>query len=59
MRSHGVPNWPDPTIGSQGGPYFDLSGHGFSRQQAHSQQLERKSNECGYEMPDVGGVPVG
>jgi hypothetical protein len=59
MRAHGVPNWPDPTIGAQGGPYFDLSGHGFSRQQARSPQLERKSNECGYEMPDVGGIPVG
>ena len=59
MRAHGVPNWPDPTIGAQGGPYFDLSGHGFSRQQARSPQLNRKSSECGYEMPDVGGIPVG
>ena len=59
MRAHGVPNWPDPTIGAQGVPYFDLSGHGFSRQQARSPQLNRKSSECGYEMPDVGGIPVG
>jgi hypothetical protein len=59
MRAHGVPNWPDPTIGTQGRPYFDLSGHGFSRQQARSPQLTRKSSECGYEMPGVGGIPVG
>ena len=59
MRAHGVPNWPDPTIGTQGRPAFDLSAHGFSEQQAHSQWLNRKSNECGYEMPDTGGVPIG
>ena len=59
MRAHGVPNWPDPTMGTQGRPVFDLSAHGFSVQQAHSQWLNRKSNECGYEMPDTGGVPIG
>ena len=59
MRAHGVANWPDPSIGSQGRPAFDLSAHGFSEQQAHSPWLTRKSNECGYEMPDVGGIPVG
>ena len=25
MRSHGVPNWPDPTIDSQGRPVFAIS----------------------------------
>ena len=59
MRAHGVANWPDPSIGSQGRPAFDLSAHGFSEQQAHSPWLTRKSNECGYEMPDTGGVPIG
>jgi hypothetical protein len=24
MRSHGVPNWPDPTIDSQGEPLFNI-----------------------------------
>jgi hypothetical protein len=57
MRSHGVPNWPDPTTDSEGRPYFDLSAHGFSRQQAHSPQITAKINECKPEMP--GGVPVG
>ncbi len=59
MRSHGVPNWPDPAVGPNGGPFFDLSGHGFSRQQARSAQVSRTQHECGQEMPDVGGVPVG
>jgi hypothetical protein len=26
MRSHGVPNWPDPTAGSNGQPEFDIPG---------------------------------
>jgi len=46
MRSHGVPNWPDPTTDSQGRPYFNLSAHGFSRQQAHSPQMSTKIGEC-------------
>jgi hypothetical protein len=25
MRSHGVPNWPDPTIDSQGRPVFNIN----------------------------------
>jgi hypothetical protein len=57
MRSHGVPNWPDPTTDSEGRPYFDLSAHGFSRQQTHSPQIRAKVNECEHEMPS--GVPEG
>jgi hypothetical protein len=26
MRSHGVPNWPDPTTDSTGEPFFDIPG---------------------------------
>jgi len=26
MRSHGVPNWPDPTTGPDGNPDFNLVG---------------------------------
>ncbi len=57
MRSHGVPSWPDPTTDSEGRPYFDLSAHGFSRQQAHSPQIRAKVNECEHEMPS--GLPEG
>jgi hypothetical protein len=24
MRSHGVPNWPDPTVDSEGRPLFNI-----------------------------------
>jgi uncharacterized membrane protein len=29
MRSHGVPNFPDPSTDSQGQPIFDASAHGI------------------------------
>ena len=33
LRSHGIPNWPDPTISPKGGrPVFDLSGAGLDPQ---------------------------
>ena len=60
MRAHGVPNWPDPATDSEGRPYFNLSGHGFSRQQAHSPQLGAKEAECQHLMPSaLGGIPEG
>jgi hypothetical protein len=43
MRSHGVPNWPDPAADSQGGPYFNVSAQGIPR---HSPQIDAKVNEC-------------
>jgi hypothetical protein len=60
MRSHGVPNWPDPTTDSEGRPFFDISAHGFSRQQAHSPQLGAKEAECQHLLPRaLGGLPEG
>ena len=46
MRSHGIPNWPDPTLDPQGRPFFDLSSQGISRSQSHSQQYEAKEGLC-------------
>jgi hypothetical protein len=46
MRSHGVPNWPDPAIDSQGRPFFNLSGHGFTHSEWHSPQITSKTQEC-------------
>jgi hypothetical protein len=46
MRSHGVPNWPDPTIDSQGRPFFNLSGHGFTHSEWHSPQITSMTQEC-------------
>ena len=57
MRSHGVPNWPDPTVDSRGRPLFDIAipgDHGFapgrglpaSPQVARGGQINTKINEC-------------
>lgn len=60
MRSHGVPDWPDPTVDSTGRPLFRLSAAGISRQQAHSPQIERTEARCQGLLPAaLGGVPVG
>jgi hypothetical protein len=59
MRTHGVPNWPDPTVGSSGAPAFDLAAHGISRAQSRTAQVGAAQRECGPLAPDVGGVPIG
>jgi hypothetical protein len=47
MRSHGVPNWPDPSISAKGGrPVFDLSGSGIDAQSTDSPQFRSKDREC-------------
>jgi len=46
MRSHGVPNWPDPTIGSEGRPVFDLTQVGITHSQTHSPPMSNKITEC-------------
>ena len=56
MRSHGVPNWPDPTVDSEGRPDFNLLHvHGFD---PNSPQINNKMRECGHVMPAGGGIPV-
>jgi hypothetical protein len=56
MRSHGVPNWPDPSTDSQGRVAFaiSVSKDGFD---PHSAQIGTKMNECDHLMPG-GGVPL-
>lgn len=46
MRNHGVPNWPDPTVDSQGRPFFDISSHGITSSEWHSSQMRAKADEC-------------
>jgi hypothetical protein len=46
MRSHGVPNWPDPTIGLQGSPEFRLSKVGITHAQSHSAPMSNTITEC-------------
>lgn len=52
MRSHGVPNWPDPTVGSGGRPGFNL---------VHVSGIDSSSTamqQCGHVMPAGIGIPV-
>jgi hypothetical protein len=46
MRSHGVPNWPDPTIGLQGSPEFRLTKVGITHAQTHSPPMSNTITEC-------------
>ena len=46
MRSHGVPDWPDPTIGPQGSPGFRLSLVGITHDQTHSAPMSNTIAEC-------------
>jgi hypothetical protein len=51
MRSHGVPNFPDPTINSQGQPGINLvavPGTNWS-----SSRIDDKLHECGQLLPNV------
>jgi hypothetical protein len=56
MRSHGVPNWPDPTTDSQGRPVFaiSISKDGFN---PYSKPIWAKGNQCSHLMPDLPGAP--
>ena len=56
MRSHGVPNWPDPPIGPKGGrPVFDVSGAGIDVRSTDSPQFQSTDQEC--RRPTGGSVP--
>jgi hypothetical protein len=61
MRSHGVPNWPDPATDSEGRPEFPRS-HvaGTNRNYWHSSRIGRIGDECQSQLPSaLGGIPVG
>jgi hypothetical protein len=46
VRSHGVPNWPDPTLNSQGMPVFNVTQAGIGRQFIHSSLFTTPNREC-------------
>jgi hypothetical protein len=47
LRSHGLPNWPDPTISPKGGrPVFDLTGAGIDTHVTDSSQFRSKDLGC-------------
>jgi hypothetical protein len=47
MRSHGVPNFPDPTNGGPGGPIFNITKAGISDAASHTREFEAKLTLCG------------
>jgi hypothetical protein len=60
MRSHGVPNFPDPAVDSEGRPIFPLSTHGISLNYSHSQQFNTAVGKCQNLAPrQLGGIPFG
>jgi hypothetical protein len=60
MRSHGVPNFPDPAVDSEGRPIFPLSAHGISRNYSHSQRFATVMGKCQNLAPrQLGGIPFG
>lgn len=47
MRSHGLPNWPDPSISAKGGrPVFDLSHAGIDPRSTDSFHIRSVDGEC-------------
>jgi hypothetical protein len=58
IRAHGVPNWPDPSIDSEGRPFFDVSAVGITHQFTHSSYFASKDSECERQVGGSAGVPV-
>ena len=58
MRSHGVPNFPDPTIDTEGRPFFNVSAADISHEYTHSPQFAAKDAECERLVGGSEGVPV-
>jgi hypothetical protein len=55
MRSHGVSNWPDPSVNSQGTASFNLQGIPGLQ----SPHVTTALHHCGHLFPaSVGGIPV-
>jgi hypothetical protein len=52
LRSHGLPNFPDPTDGGPGGPWFNITKAGISDAESHAQPFIAKLNRCGRLVSD-------
>lgn len=60
MRSNGVSNWPDPTVDSEGRPYFPVSGvAGLEHDYRLPEQVMTRVGECHHLLPAGGGMPLG
>jgi hypothetical protein len=58
MRSHGFPNWPDPTVDQQGRPFFDVSKAGLTETETRSAKWTSADRECERLVGVDGDVPV-
>jgi hypothetical protein len=54
MRSHGVPNWPDPIVDNQGRGSFDTQAAGVN---TNSPQIGAKIHNCDHVFPASIGLP--
>jgi hypothetical protein len=54
LRSHGVPNWPDPILDSRGLPHFPYDEAGVDH---HSPQILAKVQEC-IRLTGFEGLPL-
>jgi hypothetical protein len=55
MRSHGLTDFPDPTVGSNGLPSFNINSSGTSNLDPQSSQWEAAQAACKTDLPDLGG----
>jgi hypothetical protein len=56
MRSHGVPDWPDPTVDSEGRPGFNLVP--IHATDWNAPYIQNQIYQCEQLMPAGGGVPA-
>jgi hypothetical protein len=55
MRSHGVPGFPDPSAGPNGGFGFQINGNTLGATQS---QMQTARNVCGHFLPNNGVAPA-
>jgi hypothetical protein len=55
MRSHGEPDFPDPTVGSNGLPSFNINGSANGDLNPQSSQWKAAQSACKSDLPDLGG----
>jgi hypothetical protein len=54
MRSHGIANFPDPTVGTNGMPQFSINSSGNSDLDPHSPQFQAAQKVCRKYLPGLG-----
>ena len=54
MRSHGAPNWPDPTVDDHGRGSFNTQATGID---TNSPQISAEIHECDHVFPASIGIP--